>query len=299
MSSTITVRLDDRLRLAGVLLAAGDWPEREQREKAYKPHRVAEHAHRYFAPHSSHPAVSGALAVVGDGSGLDTLYAHALNAAWPDELAGHVASFRSAARLDEFWTETESAWTQAADDALAVLSRTDLRGFLIDLIGPQDRAFVFVPNLLYPGRRRVGCASASEVVVASHTPIAWGTSHPWRFSERPDESLALIGEAFARFLFAEALSLSKGHADRKAQAEVLGAAAAVLFLRQAEGEAAGDQYMVMEKKARGLKTLPAAVAALEPLLADRRAGKYPNGVNDYSSQLVFLAQGDSGVKPTR
>ena len=61
---------------------------------------------------------------------------------------------------------------------------------------------------------------------------------------------------------------------------------AVLFLREAEGPAAGDQYLVMEKKARGLKTLPAAVAALEPLLAARRAGQYPGGVRDYAGQLT-------------
>jgi len=58
----------------------------------------------------------------------------------------------------------------------------------------------------------------------------------------------------------------------------------VLFLRQAEGDAAGDQFMVMEKKTRGLKNLPAVVAALETVLADRRAGKYA-GFVDYLPQL--------------
>jgi len=60
----------------------------------------------------------------------------------------------------------------------------------------------------------------------------------------------------------------------------------VLFLRQAEGEAAGDQFMVMEKKTRGLKNLPTVVMTLESILADRRAGKYA-GVADFLPQLKF------------
>jgi hypothetical protein len=36
----------------------------------------------------------------------------------------------------------------------------------------------------------------------------------------------------------------------------------VLFLREAEGPAAGDQFMLMEQRARRLPQLPAVVAAL-------------------------------------
>lgn len=275
----ITVRLDDRLRLAGALLAASDWPEHEQAVKAYKAHRVADAAHKALSAHHAHPAVQTVRALAGHGEGLDRLYAHALNGDWPDGLAVPVADFAAVADLAGFYAGHAADWAQAEAEARAVLARADLGQFLADLAGPQTRAFVFVPNLLFPGRQRVACASPAEVVVASHPPIAWGTSHPWRFDERPDESLALISEAFARFLFAQA-----GLAER---AEALGAAAAVLFLREAEGQAAGDQYMVMEKKARGLKTLPAAVAALEPVLAARRAGNYSHGIADYAAGLSF------------
>jgi hypothetical protein len=276
MSASIAVRLDERLQLAGALLAAGDWPEHEQTVKAYKAHRVAEAAHKAFAAHGAHPAVLAARALAGAGEGLDRLYAQALNGDWPGELGAQTADFAALAGLAGFLAEHAADFAQAEADARAVLARADLRQFLVDLAGPQTRTLVFAPNLLFPGRQRVACASAAEIVVASHPPIAWGSSHPWRYHERPDESLALISEAFARFLFAQAGA---------AQAEVWGAAGAVLFLRQAEGEAAGDQYLVMEKKARGLKTLPAAVAALEPILAARRAGQYPAGAKDYLDYL--------------
>ncbi|MBL8055120.1 MAG: hypothetical protein JNK29_00410 [Anaerolineales bacterium] len=276
MSVSIAVRLDDRLQLAGALLAASDWPAHEQTVKAYKAHRVAEAAHKALAAHGAHPAVLAARALAGAGAGLERLYTHALTGDWPGDLGAQAADFAAAANLAGFLAEYAADFAQAEADARAVLARADLRQFLVDLAGPQPRALVFAPNLLFPGRQRVACVSAAELVVASHPPIAWGSSQPWRFSERPDEALALISEAFARSLFAQAGA---------ANAEVWGAAGAVLFLRQAEGEAAGDQYMVMEKKARGLKTLPAAVAALEPILAARRAGQYPAGLADYLGLL--------------
>lgn len=283
MSSTLEVRLDDRLRVAGALLAASEWPEREQSVKAYKAHRVADGAHKYFSPHHDHPAVRGALTLVGAGEGLSQLFGHALNASWPASIP--VEDFSAAAHPENFWAETQADWQEAEADAREVAARADLGKFLDDLFGPQARKLVFVPNLLFPGQRFVVASSASEVVVCLPPPLAWGTSPPWRYNERPDEVLAKLSEAFAHFLF-EASAL----ADLKPRAEVFALASAVLFLRQAEGEAAGDQFMVMEKKTRGLKNLPAVVAALEPILADRRAGK-SGGFADYSPRLVGALQG--------
>lgn len=274
MTASILTRTDDRLRLAGALLAASDWPEHEQTVKAYMPHRAAEAAHKAFTAHAAHPAVQAARALAGES--VERLYAHALNGAWPGDLGAQAEAFRAAANVSGFLADYAADFEQAEADAREVLARADLRQFLTDLAGPQTRALVFTPNLLYPGRQRVACASSTEIVVASHPPIAWGSSQPWRYNERPDETLSLISDAFARFFFSQAGA---------ANAETWGAAAAVLFLREAEGQAAGDQYMVMEKKARGLKTLPAAVAALEPLLAGRRAGQYPTGIEDYLSAL--------------
>jgi len=279
MSSTIQVRNDERLRLAGALLAAGEWPEYEQTVKAYKAHRVADAAHKYFAPHREHPAVAGAQALAGKGEGLGTLYGHALNATWPASIPAE--DFQSAAKAADFWAETQAEWQAAETEAKEVVTRADLGQFLDDLFGLQTRQLIFVPNLLFPGRQSVATSSPGEVVVALHPPIAWGTSHPWKYNERPDEVMAKLSEAFARFLFEEAAS-----AALQPHAEAFALAAATLFLRQSEGEAAGDQFMVMEKKTRGLKNLPAVVVALAPILADRRAGKYA-GFADYADHLQF------------
>lgn len=282
MSSIIEVRLDDRLRVAGALLAASEWPEREQSAKAYKAHRVADSAHRYFSPHQAHPAVRGALALAGADDGLSQLYGHALNATWPVNIPAE--DFVAAAHPENFWAETEADWQEAEGDAREVAARADLGRFLDDVFGPSlgTRKLVFVPNLLFPGQRSVTAGSASEAVVCLPPPLAWGTSPPWRYKERPDEVQAKLSEAFTRFLFEDGLPAA--HAALQPAAEVFALASAVLFLRQAEGDSAGDQFMVMEKKTRGLKNLPTVVAALEAVLADRRAGKY-GGFADYLPQL--------------
>lgn len=282
-SSPITVRIDDRARRAGVWLAASDWPDYEQTVKPYKPHRVAEQAHKQFTPLAAHPAVVAARAIVGDGAGLATFFAHALNATWPADVTAHLADFEAVAKPDEFLAGTQADWTQAETDAREVVARADLRQFLVDLFGPLSREITLVPNLLFPGLLPAIVQTATEIVLVQPPPKAWGASPPWRYNERPDEVEAALAEAYARHLFETGLPAEQ--AALQPHAAVFALAAAVLFLRQAEGEAAGDQFMMMEKRTRNLPRLPVVVMALEPLLADRRAGKYA-GFADYVPQLA-------------
>jgi hypothetical protein len=85
-------------------------------------------------------------------------------------------------------------------------------------------------------------------------PLAWGTSPPWRYGERPDEVLARAAEHLARAMILGALP--------EPQAGVFGLAAAVLLLREAEGAEAADQFMLMERRTRKLPGLPGVVATL-------------------------------------
>lgn len=265
MTAPITVRIDDRLRLAGAVLAAGDWPNREQTAKPYKPHRVAEHARKFFSAWVTHPAVTAVNALVGTGEGLRALYAHALNSDWPDDLGAQMQDFSSAARPAEFWAETQTEWKQAEADVAEVLKRADLAQFLTAMFGPATPALTVTPNLLFPGLIPLVIQSAQETVLCAPPPKAWGASPPWRYNERPDEVLAAFSEALAHSAL-EATALAP-------QAALFALAAAVLFLRQAEGEAAGDQFMLMEKRTRNLPQLPKAVLAMETYLAQRRAGR--------------------------
>ncbi len=280
--TVLSVRITDALRLAGALLAAGDWPEQEQAAKAYKPHRVAETARRYFAPHRGHPAVQAAGALAAE-AGARALYAQAAMGEWPDGLTEHLAHFQAVAQPEALWADTRAAWEQAEQDLCAVIERVDLPGFLATVFGPLPQRLVVYPNLLYPGRQPLAVEAAGELVVCQPPPPAWGASPPWRYSERPDEVLAVLATTAAEALFERRLPAE--HAALRPQALVFALAAAVLFLRQAEDPAAGDQFMVMEKKARRLPQLPAVVERLEAALAGRRAGQYA-GLRDYVAELM-------------
>ena len=280
MTLPLAVRVTDDLRLAGALLAAGDWPEQEQAAKAYKPHRVAEEARRYFAPHRSHPAVLAAsgLASSAAGTGQQPLYAAAATGNWPSGLTEHLDHFRSDAQPEALWATTQPAWDLAEADLCAVLDKPDLPGFLTTVFGPLPLRLVVYPNLLYPGRQPLAFEANGELFICQPPPPAWGTSPPWRYSERPDEVLAVLATTAAQALFERLLPHE--HALLRPQALTFALAVAVLFLRQTEDPAAGDQFMVMEKKARKLPQLPAVVAGLEAALAAR-----PSGLGDYVALL--------------
>ena len=260
--STVSVRVDDRLRLAGCLLAAGDWPEWEQARKPYKPHRVAEGARRSLLAHRQHPAVGAAhvLAATGE-DGLSALFAQALAGAWPAQLAEQAADFTATARPEAYWASTDADWRTAEADLRALLAAAGLREFLAGLFGGLAGELVVYPNLLYPGRQAVVSLAAGELVLGQPPPPAWGSSAPWRYGERPDEVLGELAEGFARGLLQLRPAGELAGLSPAGQA-ALPLAAAVLFLRQAEGPAAADQYMMVAQRMRGLPRLAAMVKGL-------------------------------------
>ena len=142
-----------------------------------------------------------------------------------------------------------------------MLARADPAEFLANFFGNLDPAVVVFPNLLYPGRQPVAFAALGQVVLSQPPPPAWGTSPPWGYDERPDEVLAAVAEGLARVMFE--LALGPHPAALRAGSSRVALAVAVLFLRRAEGPAAADQFMLMEKRARGLPQLPALVEALD------------------------------------
>ena len=260
----IEVQLNDNLRLAGALLAAGDWPEMEQKLKPYKPHRVAEAARRYFSAWRHLTAVKSAADQVGQGAGLADFLGQAFGDDWHADRRADLVEFAAAAQPATFWAETEADWQTSVKDLEAVFARADLGQFLADLWGPSLPSLGLAPNLLFPGYQCLALGTAGRLVVYAPPPLAWGASAPWRYSERADEVQATVCQAIAQRLF-------EAHMPGT-PAEALALAAAVLFLRQAEGEAAGDQFMVIQKKTRGWRGLPAVVAGLAGILAARRAG---------------------------
>jgi len=244
----IDVHTDLRVLRAGALLAASGWPEREQRERAYQPHRVALAAQRLFVAHAAEPAVAAAeVAAASDMVG----YWRAALTGEPAELAG----------LDGFIAEHRADLAAAEQDLEGVLAERDLTVLLMQLFA-RPMLLAATPNLLYPGRAAVGVATAVDLVAVVPPPIAWGSSTPWRYSERPDETLAAVAQAFGSALVADGALAQVGVPLAPDDHAAVPAAVAVLALRTFEGAAAADQYQVLAKRTLGLLTLPGVVAAL-------------------------------------
>ena len=257
----VLVRVDERLRLAGCLLAAGDWPEREQSLKPYRPHRLAEAARRALAAQRTHAAVEATRDLE-----PARLLAHALADDWPEPMRLPVADFAADTDVARFCVESEADWQAARTDLESVLARADLASFLARMFGDLDRTLVVHPNLLFPGRQAIAVRAVDEIVLSQPPPSAWGASPPWRYGERPDEVLGAVAEGLARPLFEQA---------QAPEPAVLALAAAVLFLRQAEGAEAADQFILMEQRARKLPQLPGLVEALAGGKILNREGRDP------------------------
>lgn len=257
--SAVRVGRHAGVRLAGLLLAASGWPEAEQARKAYKPHRVAEGARRAFGAWRAHPAVQAAEAVALGPGGVGQLLALAAAGNWAVAAGGALDDFVQRAEPEAYWAATAGDWQAAETELGAVLARADLGAFLAALVGGPLPTLTVLPTLLYPGRERVVAETPDGLVLSQPPPPAWGTSPPWRYHERPDEVLAATAEALATALLARA----GDYPALQAQAAPVGLAAAVLFVRAAEGPEAADQFMLMEKRTRQLPHLPALVAALD------------------------------------
>lgn len=268
---SVTVRLDDRARTLGAILALSDWPDREQVEKAYQPHRVAVKIREARHLSAAHPSVSAVQRMMTDGKTVQQLYQAAL---LPDlEIESHLIHFATGARASAFWAETADDWNEARADAQKVFERADLPAFLNRLFGAMTRQPTFIPNLLYPGRQTVTVGPfGGEVVALVPPPPAWGASPPWRYAERPDETLATACLAFCRFIFDDLVAANceplVSVAGLHRAGELFSLAATGLFLHEAEGASASGSFLMLERKTRKLDALPAAIRALEQRLAE-------------------------------
>lgn len=250
----IDVYTDIRVLRAGALLAAGSWPQREQSERAYQPHRVALAAQRTFAAQADHPAVVRADAAAS--ADLPAYWREALTTE-PVELPG----------LEAFIDQHKADLAAAERELESVLSGRDL-SFLLMQLFPRPLILSATPNLLFPGRAAIGVATPVDLVAVVPPPIAWGSSTPWRYDERPDETLAAVAHAFGSALLADGALDQVGVTLAPEDRPAVPAAVAVLALRTFEGQAAADQYQVLAKRTLGLRGLPAVVAALSDWLGE-------------------------------
>lgn len=270
--SDVEIRIDNRIRLVGAVLAAGAWPAYEQEVMgAHAVHPHAKATRRYLAEHAGHPAVAFVDEQLRAEGVPGKLFAAAVRCRWPtfaaeEELPDHLGNwvahladfYVDTAIAAFFWAEHEAVWAEAANDLHSIFKQHDPAAFLERLCArPLRHPVVVVPNLLYPALQSIAVASQDAYHLILPPPKAVGASPPWPYRDGVDWVLAescfhLVEPALADTLATLAAP----------QRQLLRHAATVLFLEEAYDEAASLFYLVRARKEADLPGLPAVVEAL-------------------------------------
>jgi hypothetical protein len=249
---TLQVGLNSRARLFTAVLAASDWPAREQARKPHKVHAQAKKVRDWVAPQRQHIAVQQVNAALADGHSPAALLQAALMEEWPD-----LDDFARAAALDDaFWSAQEPVWQEAVADLQTVFQSVALVPFLRALALPGTPAqFRLLPNLFFPALTPLPTAVNDEWALLLPPPQAWGTSPPWPYAEDPGWVVGVVCAAFVnRLLAAQAPAYTAR--DLLLQTHALTA----LCLERELDELEGQAYMLRMKKAADLPDLPQTIA---------------------------------------
>ena len=110
--SRVDVVIDDRLRLVTAVLAAGDWPEREQAQLTHAVHPHAKQTRQFVAPFAEHAAAVWLNQVIERGEPLDEVFTAVSQGVQQEAFD----DFQEDSRLTNFWQEHAAVWNEAQAD---------------------------------------------------------------------------------------------------------------------------------------------------------------------------------------
>ena len=282
---TLTVVTDPRLRDLSALLAATDWPEREQNPVPRGVHPLAAMLKKHVSPFRAHSAAVYLQGVLAANSDPAPLFARALGD--DPDLAGPLRSFAGAAELPVFWAEHESSWTQAVSEVRAQVDGLPFASFLDELGEAPPAGLVIHPNVAYPTTHSFGVLTGGQAWSILPPRKAVGESKPWPFGDDRDYVARLALHDFVQAQLSAVVSarpelIPPGeNAERLPDAfraefpawpaqvvEMFAYAAQVIFLNRLD-DGAGDAFAMFERRTRGFAILPGLVDALTNYLAGR------------------------------
>lgn len=272
--STLTISIDERLRLVTAVLAASDWPEEEQKQLPHAVHSQAKQVRQFVQPFRSHPAVKGINEALLNGVELEELFSAALRSTWPDftptselphllkinEWVQSLADFTSETSIMTlFWAKHTAVW-QTAQSALEKIFTGDrLLASLAQLRdGEIETAVTLMPNLVYPALTPVLATADDALTLLLPPPKAVGESPPWPY----DEGSGWVVAAVCRQLIPYLLTTELAQLDRRQQHLALHVAVAYC-LAQMLDEPEAQAYLLRTKKAQDLPELPALFTQLQ------------------------------------
>ncbi len=281
----LTVSTDSRTQALSALLAATDWPEREQKPVPRGVHPQAAALKRHVSAFRDHAAVAYAQAALNADPDPAALFARALNDE-PD-LAEHLRAFTLAAALEPYWAEHESAWAQSAAEVQEHVAGIKFESFLAELFDSLPDALVILPNLAYPTTHSFGVNAGDKSYSIIPPRKAVGESPPWPFGDDRDYVARLALHDFAQARLDDLLARRPGllpsgeNGGQLPEAfraefstwdrqliELFAYAAQIIFLNRLE-DGAGDSFAVFERRTRKLSLLPDVMHELTNYIAGR------------------------------
>jgi hypothetical protein len=302
----VTVRIDNRARLMSAILAVTDWPERAQQRKGHRPHLHARNTTRKLAHLASHPAVTGAQALLSQNAPLEALYSYAFKLnldtwaiesppAWaPAHWNAQLQDFHQQGELNRVWNQDQALWHKAEVEAQEVMLKADFYPFLMKFVGEFPERIIYMPNISYPSDMAVGVRVADELICIGPPRIAWGDNEPWPFDDDPGHIYSSALAEFARLLMFDYLrhhsaemeqivqkplpipdemkNKPPGWGDQFMQLFVPGVVA--IYLERNVSPQEAKSFALMERKLKGITVLPGVISVLERYLKEREEGKF-------------------------
>jgi hypothetical protein len=299
-TSDVIVSVDDRVRLFSALLAATAFPEREQARKPHGTHMHARATRKAVSALGTHAAVQALGSVIDQGASLDRLFNGALAIGTPEAahylpatVIANLRDFYAQASLVGLWKADAELWKKAEEECKRVFAAFAIKPFFEPIFGAISEKLVFMPNISYPTSEELAISQADALIVIAPPRIAWGENPPWSFDEDAAYLYRAAIAGYCRVLLATLLKQSPDKLEEakktpiavskpfaalfptwEAQfAQVFSAAAVAIYLEDHVSTRESSAYLLMERKVRGLDTLPAAVSVTRRYLNDAKSGQ--------------------------
>jgi hypothetical protein len=267
------------------ILAATDWPEREQKPLPRGVHPEAASLRKHVSTLGNHPAIQHVQTMLERGPELGPLFAQALNGS--SELVGLVRSFARAASLETYWQEHDAVWVQSAAEVQKQVEGLPLQAFLVELFDIVPYELIIHPNLAYPTTHSFGVRAGNALYSIMPPRKAVGESKPWPFGDDRDYVVRLAVHDFVQAYLNDLTThhpnlipagenndllppdFQTEHPTWKRQViELFAYGAQIIFLNRVS-DGAGDAFAMFERRTRGLNILPDVVAELTNYVAGR------------------------------
>lgn len=300
----VQVRIDDRVRLMGAVLAMTSYPNDIQEIRPHGTHIHARNTRRTLGDMSADPAVMQVQQLLDAKTPIETLFTLAMHLhpetfevvrplpGWvPGDWAANLKDFHKKAHLGIWFTKERAAWEKAESEAVRAFSKVAFKTILGQFFDTVPSSLVFIPTLLYPSEREVTLLWDNELICIAPPPLAWGDNPPWPYDDPAmlyytlrnalggfgkllldraiDANPSAIEEAAAQALPVNEQFRMAFPAWRDQFRELFANALTALYLEDYVNEREYRAFVLIEQRMRGMNILPGTVSVMRRYMQER------------------------------